>query len=158
MRLTLRDAALAGVAAGLVASAPELVKVRVTAATPWSSVRTIATVFGFEPGSRFALRPVAFGGALHLSLSAAYGVMFTVACARRRPAQATVARGTLFGAAIYAMNFGLVTRHPRFHKLRQHTSAAVEVPAHLLFGAALALILRRCAHSRAKAATRARIV
>lgn len=158
MGLTLREGALAGVAAGLIASAPELVNVRMTDATPWTSVRTIGTVFGYPPGSRFAVRPVVLGGALHLSLSALYGMAFTAMIARRRAQCATTVRGTLFGAAIYAANFGVVTRHPRFHLLRQNTTPAVEVPAHLLFGVALALILCRRAHRLANPTTRSGIV
>lgn len=133
--------AVAGLWAGAVSSAPGLAYALTTGRGIWEPIRLVSTVVGGRAGRSFASLPVAAGGLVHVTLSALYGAAY--ARATPAPTERAVLRGVAYGFLLHVVNIRLVTRAPRFRRLRTETSEPVELLAHVLYGAALAQALQR---------------
>ena len=137
-------AVLAGVVAGTVATAVELVLWWLNGvALPQTLFRdarfAAAIVLGrgaLAPAGTFDGRVMLVASALHFALSIAYALALAAAIAPLRP-RAAIAAGALFGLLLYAVNmYGFTLVFPWFAATRD----AVTLTAHIVFGATAAAV------------------
>lgn len=140
-RYPLGKAAAAGVIAGLVFVAMEMILVAsVGGGSAWGPPRMMgAIVLGPEvlpPPATFDAGIVAVGMLVHFALSAILGVIFALAAGRSGLSRnALIGVGALFGLAVYVVNFyGFTAVFPWFEMARNW----ITVVSHLVFGAVLA--------------------
>jgi hypothetical protein len=133
MRRSLHEIALAAAVASVVSGAPSTAHALVSGRSPLEAARAAATLL---PGRRD--RPgVVAGVAVHVAVSAAWGVVLGVTLPRRH----AVVWGAAAGAAIAAVDLGGVAapRVPAIAALPQ----AWQWADHVAFGAAVGWVLSR---------------
>ncbi len=82
---------------------------------------------------------IGVGLAVHAVLSAAFGVVFAALASRFRSAGAIAAAGVAFGAALYLLNFKVLS--PASFTTFEMANQPFELVVHVVFGALLALAL-----------------
>src|SRR4051812_10335279 len=108
MSTVVRDGVVAGAVAGLLSGAPSTLHALVTGADPLAAARAAGNLLlpaGARPG-----RLLAAGAAAHVALSVGWGTVLAVAV-RRFPLP-PLAAGVIAGAAIAAVDLGLVAHGP----------------------------------------------
>lgn len=140
-RYSLGNAAIAGLLAGLVFLAMEMILVAtVGGGSPWGPPRMMgAIVLGpgvLPPPATFDAGIFAAGMLVHFALSAALGIIFALIARRLSlSAGALAGLGALFGLAVYFVNFyGFTAIFPWFEMARNW----ITIVSHLVFGAVLA--------------------
>jgi hypothetical protein len=147
----LGKAAVAGLLAGLIFVAMEMVLVATVGGSPWGPPRMMgAIVLGphvLPPPATFDAGIFAVGMLVHFALSAVLGVIFAFAVGRLSLSTvALVGLGALFGLAVYLVNFyGFTAVFPWFEMARNW----ITIVSHLVFGAVLAWWLSRHAPATA---------
>lgn len=148
MRIDLKAAALAGIIAGIVFLMLEmLLVILVDGMSPWGPPRMMAAIaMGkgvLPPPASFDLPIMAVAMMVHFGLSIVLGIVFAALVGQRAMSNAAfVAVGSLFGAAVYFVNFyGMTALFPWFAMARNLNSLF----AHVVFGGVLALAYRRFA-------------
>ncbi|MGN3974833.1 hypothetical protein [Tsuneonella sp. SYSU-LHT278] len=143
---SLRQAAVAGLLAGLVFVSMEMILVgTVGGGSPWGPPRMMgAIVLGtsvLPPPATFDAGIFTVGMLVHFALSAVLGVIFGFIARRMTVSTgALVGLGALFGLAVYLVNFyGFTTIFPWFEMARNW----ITIVSHLVFGAVLAWWLGR---------------
>ncbi len=130
---TTRDALCAGAVAALVSGAPSTAFALATGRDPLEATRAAATLV---PGRQH--RPgVVAGIGVHLVISGTWTAVFALA-ARARPM--TASAGAMGGAAIAALDLGVIAR--RRHPAIAALPSVPQVADHLVFGAVLGHMLR----------------
>jgi len=81
---------------------------------------------------------VAMGVLVHLTLSALFGVVFSLFVPRMRTNGTLLLSATVFGLIVYLVNFRLLS--PLFFPAFQDANQPFEVLIHLVYGQVLALI------------------
>jgi len=134
-----REGAAAGLVAAIVSSLPGLVDVLAGGTAWWFPPQLIATTVGFPLPAGFDAAPFVVGGCLHLLISAGLATAFAWMVGIRRLAPLLLL-GSLFGLLVYGLNL-LVFELGLFSTLADNTKVAVELPAHLVFGATVGVSL-----------------
>jgi hypothetical protein len=79
---------------------------------------------------------------MHVTISVLYALAFALVVHPRGPVHA-ITFGSIYGALIFACNFGLTAAVGRAGDVRAGTNDAIELCAHVLYGASMAWWLER---------------
>lgn len=141
--ITWSGGAVAGIIAGIVFLALEMVMVPVfLGGSPWGPPRMMGAIaLGPEvlpPPASFDAGIVAVAVAVHLILSAVYGVLLAILVSRSGTGGAAII-GLVFGLLLYAVNFyGFTAVFPWFANARNW----VTIFTHAVFGLAAAVLYK----------------
>ncbi len=140
---TLSEILARGVAGGIAAGALFL------AVTMWFATSVgdpakgpllmMSTIFKGDEAMMAGTASVGVGLAVHLVLSAAFGVIFAAGASRLRTPGAVAAAGVAYGAALYLLNFKVLS--PALFKTFEMANQPFELVVHVAFGALLSLAL-----------------
>jgi hypothetical protein len=142
MRSRLRPAVEAALVAAIVSSAPGIAWVLAGNEPWWRPVQLIATLVGIDRLGAFDGLSFVVGGLLHLALSVGFAIVFAFVVGTPVVARATVL-GALYGCCIFAVDFGASALLGLAGQLRAGTNDAVELAAHVSYGASMAWWLTR---------------
>jgi hypothetical protein len=134
------DGLAAGTAAGLLSGLPSTLHALVTGRDPLTAARAAGNLLlQAEAGSRALL---VAGGVAHVALSLGWGTVLAMAV--RRTSLPPVAVGLAGGAAIAALDLGLLAHGPigRRWPLIRALPVGPQVADHLAFGALAGVVLR----------------
>jgi len=149
-----RAALLAGMVAGIIATAVQIVLWLATGrefpATLFRDARLAAAIVVgrtvLTPPTAFDASVLLIATLVHFALSAAYGLVLAPIVARLRPS-ASFAAGAVFGLALYGINmYGFAALFPWFEVTRDW----ITIAAHLVFGVSIAAVYRWCATSASR--------
>ena len=132
---------IAGAVAGLLSGAPSTVHALVTGRDPLAAARAAGNLLlPADAGSRALLFA---GGIAHVALSLGWGTVLAMAV--RRTSLTPVAVGVAGGAAIAAVDLGLLAHGPmgRRWPLIRALPVGPQLADHLAFGAIAGVVLRR---------------
>lgn len=135
----LRQGAVAGAVAGLLSGLPSSIHALVTGRDPLAAARAAGNLLLPADSGPTAL--LAAGGLVHVVVSLGWGTVLSVAV--RRTSLPPLALGVAAGAAIAAVDLGLVARSPagRRWTLIHDLPLAPQVADHLAFGAVAGAVL-----------------
>ncbi|MDQ3679863.1 MAG: hypothetical protein M3378_04825 [Actinomycetota bacterium] len=119
----------AGAVAGLVSGAPSTTAAVVTGRDPLEAVRAAGSLVGSPT--------LGAGAVVHVAVSLAWGVALAAVLPRRR----SLLWGAAAGAAIAALDLGVVAR--RFPRIRELPSLP-QVADHVAYGAVVGAVLSDC--------------
>lgn len=136
-----RDGLLAGAVAGLLSGAPSTVHAVLTGRDPLAAAVAAGNLILPASSSPGAL--LAAGGLAHVTISLGWGTVLAVAV--RRTSLPPVTTGVLAGAAIAAVDLGLLAHGRLGHRwpLIRALPLWPQVADHLAFGAVAGAVLRR---------------
>jgi hypothetical protein len=137
----LKDGLAAGAVAGLLSGAPSTAHALVTGGDPLAAARAAGNLL-LGADARPAML-LAAGGLAHVALSVGWGTVLAVAV--RRTSFSPLAVGLAGGAAIAAVDLGLLAHGPigRRWPLIRALPVLPQVADHLAFGAIAGAVLRR---------------
>jgi uncharacterized membrane protein YagU involved in acid resistance len=127
--------AVGGVAAGLVFAAVTMWFADSTGGKAEMPLRMISTIVKGDQAMAAGTTSPALGAAVHLALSALFGILFALAVPRFRTNGTVAVAGTAYGLLLYVLNF-LVLTSLVFTTFRM-ANQPFEVVAHLVFGTLL---------------------
>ena len=127
--------AVGGVAAGMVFAAVTMWFADSTGGKAEMPLRMISTIVKGDQAMAAGTTSPALGAAVHLVLSALFGILFALAVPRFRTNGTVALAGTIYGLLLYVLNF-LVLTPPVFTTFRM-ANQPFEVVAHLVFGTLL---------------------
>ena len=135
----LRDGLVAGAVAGLLSGAPSTVHALLTGADPLAAARAAGNLLLPADADRGAL--LAAGGVVHMALSLGWGTV--LAMTARRSSLSPMTAGAVVGAAIAAVDLGLLAHGPigRRWPLIRALPVGPQVADHLVFGAIAGAVL-----------------
>ena len=137
----LSDGLAAGAAAGLLSGAPSTIHALLTGSDPLAAAKAAGNLLLPADAGRRAL--LLAGGVAHVVLSLGWGTFLAMAV--RRTSLPPVAAGLAAGAAIAAVDLGLLAHGPfgRRWPLIRALPVGPQVADHLAFGAIASAVLRR---------------
>jgi uncharacterized membrane protein YagU involved in acid resistance len=127
--------AVGGVAAGLVFAAVTMWFAHSTGGKPEMPLRMISTIVQGDQAMAAGTTSVALGVAVHVVLSALFGMVFALAVPRFRTNGTVALAGTAYGLLLYVVNFLVLT--PLAFTTFRMANQPFEVVAHLAFGTLL---------------------
>lgn len=143
----IRQGAIAGIVAGLVFAAFEMIAsaVMMGAAALWMPLRMIGAILlgkaALDPGYSLIIAGVA-GVAVHLVLAAIYGSLFAALLGGLRSGVAIIGLATVYGVALWLLNFYVIA--PRAFPWFADADPVIQFVAHaFFFGSVLGLYLWR---------------
>jgi hypothetical protein len=139
---TLRDGVVAGAVAGVLSGAPSTLHAVLSGRDPLAAARAAGNLLlpaGAPPGALLLA-----GGIAHAILSLGWGTVVAVAVGRTSRSPLTV--GLAAGAAIAAVDLGLLARGPlgRRWPLIRALPVGPQIADHLAFGAVASAVLTIC--------------
>lgn len=139
----LREGVVAGTVAGVLSGFPSTVHALVTGADPLAAARAAGNLLlpaRASPGSLLAA-----GAGAHAVISIGWGTVLAVAVRRTPLRRSPTAAGLIAGAAIAALDLGLLAHGPagRRWPLVRALPVGPQVADHLAFGAIAGAVLRR---------------
>lgn len=134
----LRRGILIGLIAALTSSAPGLAYAIFEREPLWRPIQAIATLVGVVRLEHFDSGTFLLGGALHLTLSAGYALLY-LATVGEHAARRPVPAGAIYGVLIFAVNFGGADILGVAGDLRAQSNLGVEAIAHVVFGVTVAV-------------------
>lgn len=99
----------------------------------------ISTIVQGDEAMMNGTASVGIGVAVHIALSALFGVVFALLVSRIRSDGALALAGALYGTALYVLNFKLIA--PAVFPIFEMANQPFELAVHVVFGALLALVL-----------------
>jgi uncharacterized membrane protein YagU involved in acid resistance len=127
--------ALGGVLAGLVFVGVTMWFADSTGGTPDMPLRMISTIVKGDQAMAAGTTSPALGVAVHVVLSALFGMAFALAVPRFRTNGTVALAGTAYGLLLYVVNFLVLT--PLVFTTFRMANQPFEVVAHLVFGTLL---------------------
>jgi uncharacterized membrane protein YagU involved in acid resistance len=127
--------AVGGVAAGMVFVAVTMWFADSTGGTADMPLRMISTIVKGDAAMAAGTTSPALGVAVHLALSALFGMVFALVVPRLRTNGTVAVAGTAYGLLLYVVNFLLLA--PLAFTTFQAANQPFEVFAHLVFGTLL---------------------
>ena len=139
----LREGMVAGTVAGVLSGLPSTAHALLTGADPLAAARAAGNLLlpaGASPGALLAA-----GAGAHAVISIGWGPVLAVAVRRRPLRRSPTAAGLVAGAAIAALDLGLLAHGPagRRWPLIRALPVGPQVADHLAFGAIAGAVVRR---------------
>ena len=148
MQISVKAAIVAGLVAGAVFLALEMMLVMAAGMSPWGPPRMMAAMVMGEgvlpPPATFDFGIMAVAMAVHFAMAVILGFLFAALVGGRGLSfAAALGVGAVFGLAVYVFNFYVMTGvFPWFAMARNWNS----IIAHAVFGIILALVYRQMTH------------
>lgn len=127
--------AIGGVVAGMVFAGVTMWFAQSTGESAVMPLHMISTVVQGDEALQAGTTNPALGAALHVLLSALFGIVFALAAPRFRTNGTVAIAGTLYGLLLYVVNFVILA--PLAFSVFQGANQPFEVLAHLVFGTLL---------------------